>query len=87
LWWPVLAALEPFALDLWRDDIGTWLPPSGGNRLCLHNFFGGLYQIISLRRGLAVSSRRHLRATVSILDASASSAMPAFPGLSQVNSQ
>jgi SAM-dependent methyltransferase len=38
LWWPVLAALEPFALDLWRDDIGTWLPPSGGNRLCLHNF-------------------------------------------------
>jgi ubiquinone/menaquinone biosynthesis C-methylase UbiE len=53
LWWPVLAALEPFALDLWREDIGEWMPPSGADRLCLHNFFGGLYQLVSLRRGIA----------------------------------
>ena len=50
LWWPVLATLEPFALDLWRQDIGTWLPPSHVSRLCQHRFFGGLYQLVSLRQ-------------------------------------
>jgi ubiquinone/menaquinone biosynthesis C-methylase UbiE len=53
LWRPVLAALEPFALDLWREDIGKWLPPSCGDRLRLHNFFGGLFQLVSSRRGIA----------------------------------
>jgi ubiquinone/menaquinone biosynthesis C-methylase UbiE len=44
LWRPLLARLEPFALDLWRDEISRWLPriPKG----CLHQttYFGGLYQ-------------------------------------------
>lgn len=26
LWHIVLATLEPFALDLWRDDVGAWMP-------------------------------------------------------------
>jgi ubiquinone/menaquinone biosynthesis C-methylase UbiE len=42
---PVLDVLEPFALDLWRDDIATWLPdsvPSGALRK--QTFYGGLYQ-------------------------------------------
>lgn len=46
-WWPVLAALEPFALDLWRKDIHTWLPPSGAGRSRVQTFFGGLYQLVS----------------------------------------
>ena len=49
LLWLVLAALEPFALDFWREDIGTWLPPSHVNRLRQRRFFGGLYQLVSLR--------------------------------------
>ena len=56
LWWPVLAAFEPFALDFWRTDIATWLPQSHGNELCLCKFFGGLYQLVSFRRGTAVSA-------------------------------
>jgi hypothetical protein len=27
LWGPVLALLEPFALDLWRTEINHWFPP------------------------------------------------------------
>lgn len=45
LWWPVLACLEPFALDLWRRDIAQWLPAgrlAGPSRR--RSFFGGLYQ-------------------------------------------
>jgi len=55
LWWPVLAALEPFALDFCRQDIGSWLPASRVNRLCRRNFFGGLYQLVSC--GLNEASR------------------------------
>jgi len=45
LWRPLLARLEPFALDLWRQDIADWLPASGPKRrLHRQSFFGGLYQ-------------------------------------------
>ena len=71
LWRPVLTALEPFALDLWREDISMWLPPSRGNRLCLHNFFGGLYQLVSFRRATAVSRRLHHQAVSVATDVSA----------------
>ena len=46
LWRPVLAALEPFALDLWRDDIGAWMPTSRDSRVTTRRFFGGLYQMV-----------------------------------------
>jgi ubiquinone/menaquinone biosynthesis C-methylase UbiE len=45
LWRPVLATLEPFALDLWRREIVNWLPigaATGTSRK--DSFFGGLYQ-------------------------------------------
>jgi hypothetical protein len=29
LWRPLLAKLEPFALDLWREEIAGWLPRCG----------------------------------------------------------
>lgn len=47
---PVLRLLEPFALDLWRDDVSVWLP-DGVQGLEMHKrtFFGGLYQMIEVR--------------------------------------
>lgn len=49
LWRPVLALLEPFALDLWRREIADWLPrkPRG---LRKSSFFGGLYQMLVITR-------------------------------------
>jgi ubiquinone/menaquinone biosynthesis C-methylase UbiE len=45
LLWPVLRALEPYALDLWDHDIVKWFPavallPKTGKQ----TFYGGLYQ-------------------------------------------
>ena len=52
LYWPmvgVLRGLEPFALDLWRDDIATWLPAAAPiARLRKRTLFGGLYQLVTL---------------------------------------
>jgi ubiquinone/menaquinone biosynthesis C-methylase UbiE len=48
---PVLAALEPFALDLWRHDIREFFPKGaqiGGFER--RRFFGGLYQVVSFER-------------------------------------
>jgi len=51
LWRPLLARLEPFALDLWRDEITAWLPPQWANRdLRRESFFGGLYQKVVITR-------------------------------------
>jgi len=48
---PVLRLLEPFALDLWRNEISTWLP-KGVPDLQVHKqtFFGGLYQMVEIKR-------------------------------------
>jgi ubiquinone/menaquinone biosynthesis C-methylase UbiE len=53
LWRPVLAILEPFALDLWRDDVGAWAPPSNGTQMKSRRLFGGLYQVVTATKGLA----------------------------------
>ncbi len=51
LWWPVLGRLEPFALDLWRQEIVDWLPaPLAARKLCKESFFGGLYQKVVVTR-------------------------------------
>jgi ubiquinone/menaquinone biosynthesis C-methylase UbiE len=51
LWRPVLARLEPFALDLWRREIADWLPASFANPRLRHaTFFGGLYQKVVVTR-------------------------------------
>jgi ubiquinone/menaquinone biosynthesis C-methylase UbiE len=47
---PVLAALEPFALDLWRSEIADWLPPAARQTMRKDTCFGGLYQKIVLTR-------------------------------------
>jgi len=47
---PVLRLLEPFALDLWRDEIVAWLPEGPqGLRIHKRTFFGGLYQVVEIR--------------------------------------
>jgi ubiquinone/menaquinone biosynthesis C-methylase UbiE len=50
LWRPLLAALEPFALDLWRHDIAHWLPAAARSGWRKQSFFGGLYQQIVVKR-------------------------------------
>jgi ubiquinone/menaquinone biosynthesis C-methylase UbiE len=50
LWRPLLARLEPFALDLWREEIADLLPPLRDTGM-LHreSFFGGLYQKVVIK--------------------------------------
>jgi ubiquinone/menaquinone biosynthesis C-methylase UbiE len=50
IWRPLLAKLEPFALDLWRDEIAKWLPRSEVTGLRRVTFFGGLYQKVVITR-------------------------------------
>jgi ubiquinone/menaquinone biosynthesis C-methylase UbiE len=50
LWRPLLAALEPFALDLWRHEIVHWLPGAARAGWHKQSFFGGLYQKVVIRR-------------------------------------
>ena len=40
---PVLGALEPFALDLWRHEVASWMP-HGIEAVHKETFYGGLYQ-------------------------------------------
>lgn len=49
-WRPLLAVLEPFALDLWRHEIVHWLPAVGPAGWRKQSFFGGLYQKTVIRR-------------------------------------
>lgn len=45
LQWPVLRALEPYALDLWDHDIVKWFPAVAGlSATGKQLFYGGLYQ-------------------------------------------
>ncbi len=47
----VLKWLEPFALDLWRCDLATWLPEAARGRISAQQtFFGGLYQKVVISR-------------------------------------
>jgi ubiquinone/menaquinone biosynthesis C-methylase UbiE len=46
----LLAKLEPFALDLWREEITNWLPASCARGAHKSVFFGGLYQLVAIRR-------------------------------------
>ena len=50
LWRPLLAMLEPFALDLWRHEIVHWLPAIARAGWRKQSFFGGLYQKVVIKR-------------------------------------
>jgi len=48
---PLLRTLEPFALDLWREEIiGLLTPDAPAVMLRKRTFFGGLYQMVEIRR-------------------------------------
>jgi len=48
---PVLRLLEPFALDLWCEEISAWLPAGRpALRIDKRTFFGGLYQMVVMTR-------------------------------------
>ena len=50
---PILRLLEPFALDLWRNDISTWLPEGARDlQVQKQTYFGGLYQMTEVRRAV-----------------------------------
>jgi ubiquinone/menaquinone biosynthesis C-methylase UbiE len=57
-WWhpmryllPLLfVTLEPFALDLWREDVLTYFPRFRTRSPHRHQFFGGLYQLVVGRK-------------------------------------
>jgi len=51
LWRPILSILEPFALDLWREEIRKWMPAATHLiGLRSQSFSGGLYQMIVVTR-------------------------------------
>jgi ubiquinone/menaquinone biosynthesis C-methylase UbiE len=50
VWRPLLAAIEPFALDLWRHEIAHWLPATALAGWRKQSFFGGLYQKVVIKR-------------------------------------
>lgn len=48
---PVLAGLEPYAMDLWRREIADWLPASlRPAAIDKRTYFGGLYQKVVITR-------------------------------------
>ncbi len=46
----VLRRLEPFALDLWRNEVAAWLPQRSLARLRKQTYFGGLYQKLTITK-------------------------------------
>ena len=46
----VLPKLEPFALDLWRNEIVTWCPAAAASPVQTQSFFGGLYRMTTFTR-------------------------------------
>jgi ubiquinone/menaquinone biosynthesis C-methylase UbiE len=48
---PILTTLEPFAMDLWRQEITDWLPiDCQPARIDKQTYFGGLYQKVVMTR-------------------------------------
>lgn len=47
---PILSLLEPFALDLWKNDVINWLPAQSNiSIVSRQRFCGGLYQFLVLQ--------------------------------------
>ncbi len=50
-WKPVLQVLEPFATDLFTKGIAHWLPKDRGLKIeSTQDFFGGVYQVLTIKR-------------------------------------
>jgi len=56
LWLPILTVLEPFAPDLWTEDITDWAPLSQPGMLVQRQtVFGGFFQVLLFQKPAAVS--------------------------------
>ena len=54
-WKPVLDRLEPFARDLFSEEVAAWLPKEAAFvTVSKQRFFGGLYQMLTLKVAEAV---------------------------------
>lgn len=48
---PVLTTLEPFAMDVWNNEISSWLPADAAiAKLEKQTYFGGLYQKVVITK-------------------------------------
>jgi ubiquinone/menaquinone biosynthesis C-methylase UbiE len=48
---PILTTLEPYAMDLWNNQIADWLPANCTNlKIDKQTYFGGLYQKVVITR-------------------------------------
>ena len=48
---PVLTLLEPFAMDVWNNEIASWLPEGGAiAKVEKQTYFGGLYQKVVMTK-------------------------------------
>ena len=46
---PILSMLEPFAMDLWREELPSFMPPEiQAKQISSKLYFGGLYQKVIL---------------------------------------
>jgi hypothetical protein len=46
---PILATLEPFAMDLWREELPAFMPQEiKPEQISSRFYFGGLYQKVVL---------------------------------------
>jgi hypothetical protein len=47
----ILLWLEPFAMDIWRNEVISWFPEDfQPKEIRKETSFGGMYQIISIQR-------------------------------------
>jgi ubiquinone/menaquinone biosynthesis C-methylase UbiE len=59
LWRPLLAILEPFALDLWRRSLPSFLAGQPAQEIRRESFFGGLYEkVVAVRADDGEEERR-----------------------------
>lgn len=58
-WKPVLDRLEPFARDLFSEEVAAWLPKNGSFlTVSKQRFFGGMYQMLTLKVAEPVKDRQ-----------------------------
>jgi len=65
-WKPVLDRLEPFARDLFSEEVAAWLPKHGSfTMISKQSFFGGMYQMLTLRVADSGQEKEALEQTLS----------------------
>lgn len=51
LWLPILTVLEPFAPDLWTENVTDWAPLAQSGLVCQRQtVFGGFFQVLLFKR-------------------------------------